>query len=143
MFPIGLAQMLGWACLALTCVAAAWRGGPPEKLGASLSAAAWVVSTLVERRHNWLEPQFGIFAVDVVMLFALIALAFWSRRYWAIWAAGFQAIGVLTHLLFLINPAALYRAYYMSNFSIAFLVLGAIVAGVIFESAKSPVISRR
>jgi len=143
MFPIALAHQLGWTCLALTFIVAVWRGGLPEKLGASLSVAAWVASTLVEQRHNWLEPQYGIFAVDIVVLLGLTALAFWSRRYWSVWAAGFQAVGVLTHLLFLINPAALYRAYYMSNFSIAFLVLGAIVAGTIFERPKPPVVSRR
>jgi len=143
MFPVDLAQALGWACLALTCVVATWRGAWPEKLGASLAVAAWVASVLVEQRRNWLEPQVAVFVVDAILLAALAALALWSRRYWAIWAAGFQAIGVLTHVLFLINPAALYRAYYMSSFSIAFLVLGAIVAGVIFERSKPPAVSRR
>jgi hypothetical protein len=143
MFPIALAQMVGWVSLALTCLAAGWRGERPEKLGAALVAAAWVVSTLVERRHNWLEPQYGILAADVVTLLALAALAFWSRRNWAICAAGFQAIAVLTHLVFLINPQALYRAYYMSNFSIGFLLLGAILAGVFFEASRPASVSRR
>ena len=143
MFPIALAQLFGWVCLGLTCVAAGWRGRAPEKLGAGLVAAAWVLSTLVEQRHNWLEPQYGILAVDVATLAGLAGLAFWSRRYWAICAAGFQAIAVLTHLVFLINPQALYRAYYMSNFSIGFLLLGAILAGVLFEAPRPAPVSRR
>jgi len=136
MFPVDLAQLLGWTCLALTCVAAAWRGGRAERLGAAVVAVAWVITALVERRHDWLEPQYGILAVDVVTLLALAAIALRARRNWAICAAGFQAIAVLTHLVFLINPAALYRAYYMSNFSIGFLLLGAILAGVIFERSN-------
>ena len=143
MFPIALAQMVGWACLAATCLAAGWRGERPEKIGAGLVAAAWVLSTLVERRHNWLEPQYGILAVDITTMVGLAALAYWSRRGWAICAAGFQTIAVLTHLVFLINPQALYRAYYMSNFSIGFLLLGAILAGVLFETERPAPISRR
>jgi len=143
MFPISLAQLFGWASVALTCVAAGWWGGLAEKLGAALIAATWVASTLVEQRHNWLAPQFGLLAVDVLTFVALAALAFWSRRNWAICAAGFQAIAVLTHLVFLINPAAFYRAFYMSNFSIGFLLLSAVLAGVIFESRPQPAVSRR
>ena len=50
---------------------------------------------------------------------------------------------MLTHLVFLINPQALYRAYYMSNFSIGFLLFGAILAGVLFETERPTPISRR
>jgi len=143
MFPVDLAQWLGWISLVLTCVAAAWRGGLPERLGAGLVAAAWVLTLLVEQRRNWLEPQFGMFAVDIATFLGLAALAFLYRRYWAICAAGFQAIAVLTDLIFMINPAVFYRAYYMSNFSIGFLLLGAILAGIIFEWAKPGPVSRR
>lgn len=143
MFPVDLAQLLGWTCLILTCLAAAWRGGRPERLGAGVVAAGWIISTLVERRHDWLEPQYGILAVDGATLLALAALALWAHRNWAICAAGFQAIAVLTHLVFLIDPPALYRAYYMSNFSIGFLLLGAILAGVMLETARPLPVSRR
>ena len=142
MFPIALAQLVGWAAVALTCVAAAWRGERPERLGAGLIAVAWVLSTMVERRHNWLEPQYGILAVDVATFIGLTGLAFACRRAWAICAAAFQSVAVLTHVAFLINPAALYRAYYMANFSIGFLLLGAVIGGVLLESARSP-FSRR
>ena len=136
MFPVNLAQLLGWTCLAMTCAAVAWRGELPEKLGATVIVAAWVLSTVFEQRRSWLEPQVGVFMVDILALIAFVAIAYWSRRYWAIWVAGFHAVGVLTHLLFLINPRALYRAYYMLSFSIGFLLLGALLAGVMFEAGK-------
>ena len=143
MFPVNLAQLLGWACLAFTCVVVAWRGGRPEKLGAGVIAAAWVLSTLVEQRHSWLEPQVGVFIVDILALIAFVAIAYRYRRYWAIWVAGCHAVGVLTHVLFLIDPKALYRAYYMLSFSIGFLLLGALLAGAMFETGKSDALSRR
>lgn len=142
MFPIFLAQLIGWIAVAVACIAAAWRGERPERLGAVLITSAWALTALVERRNNWLEPQYGILAVDTATFIGLAAIAFLFRRAWAICAASFQAVAVLTHVAFLIDPAVLYRAYYMANFSIGFLLLGAVVGGVLLESARSPV-SRR
>jgi len=130
-----LAQIVGWTALALTCAVVFWRGERPERLGAALIAVAWLLTPLVELRRSWFEPQLGILAVDVATLVALVALAFRSRRYWAICASAFQAIAVLTHLAFLINPEALYRAYLFGNFSIGFLLLGSILGGTLIEAA--------
>lgn len=143
MFPVALAQVLGWIAVLITCLAAAWRGERPERLGAALIAVAWGLTDLAEQRHNWLEPQYGILAVDFATFIGLATIAFVFRRAWAICAAAFQAVAVLTHLAFMIDPAALYRAYYMANFSIGFLLLGADVGGVLLESARSPFSRRR
>jgi len=142
MFPVILAQGIGWFAVALTCIAAVWRGERPERLGAALIAIAWALTDLVEQRNNWLEPQYGILTVDIATFIGLAAIAFAYRRAWAICAASFQAVAVLTHLAFLLDPAVLYRAYYMANFSIGFLLLGAIIGGVLMESGRSP-LSRR
>ncbi len=91
---------------------------------------------MVERRDGWLAPQIGILVVDIATLVALSVLAAWYARYWPVWAAGFQAVAVLTDLAFLIDPRAVYRAYYFGNFSIGFLLLGAILAGVIIERER-------
>jgi hypothetical protein len=92
----------------------------------------------VELRESWYQPQYGIFIVDLLTLAALVVLAMRFDRYWPICAAGFQAVAVLTHLAFLINPRALYRAYLFGNFSIGFLLLGAVLGGVIIEGRSPP-----
>jgi hypothetical protein len=127
------AQLVGWIAVGVTCVLAFWRGGRPERLGAVLIAVTWAVTPLVELRRSWFEPQPGILAVDALTLAALVGLAFGYRRYWTICAAAFQAVAVLTHLAFLTNPHALYRAYLFANFSIGFLLLGAILGGIVIE----------
>ncbi|QUD87873.1 hypothetical protein [Phenylobacterium montanum] len=132
------AQIVGWAALALAWSAALWKGGRPERLGASLVGAAWILTPIVELRESWYQPQYGILAVDFLTLVGLAALAMRYGRYWPICAAGFQAIAVLTHLAFLVNPQALYRAYLFGNFSIGFLLLGAILGGVIMEGGTPP-----
>ena len=131
-----LANLINLLALVATCAIAVWRGRRPERAGALIIAAGFLLTPLVERRESWFQPQFGIFAVDVATLVALVALAFWYGRYWSICAAAFQAIAVLTHFAFLLNPHAIYRAYYFANFSIGFLLLGALLGGVFIESAE-------
>jgi hypothetical protein len=128
------AQQIGTAALALSCGLAFWRGARPDKLGAAAIAAAWITTPLVERRGDWFQPQYGILVVDSLLLTVLIALALRSGRRWPVCAAAFQSFTVLTHLAFLVNPYALYRAYYYANFASGFLLLGALFAGVLLES---------
>ena len=137
MFPMTSAQIVSWAALAMTCAIVAWRGRRPERLGMAVVAVGWVVTPFVQRLGSWYEPQYGILAVDVVVLAALVALAFRYDRYWPICATAFQAVAVLTHLAFLINPRALYRAFYFGNFAIGYLILGAIIGGVAIESGAA------
>ncbi len=135
------AQWVGWTALTLVCAAAVWRGGRPEKIGAFLIAVGWILSPFVEQRVSWYEPQLGILAVDVAAMVGFVLLAYHYSRYWPIWAAAFQAVTILTHLAFLVNPRALYRAYLFGGFSIGFLVLGALFGGVVMEGA-TPMLHR-
>jgi hypothetical protein len=134
MFFLVLVKYLNWIALILTCVIAFWRGRQPERLGALVVGVAFLVTPLVEQRESWLRPQYGILAVDVALLALLVALAVRYDRYWPICASAFQAVAVLTHFVFLINPQALYRAYFFANFSVGFLLLGAVLGGVVIES---------
>ena len=127
------AQQIGTLDLVLTCSLAAWRGGPAERWGAALFAVAWVASPIAELRQSWYQPQYGIFAIDLAVLVSLTVISAAYGRAWAICAAGFQALAVLFHVAFLVNPHALYRAYLQANFAAGFLVLGALMGGVLIE----------
>jgi hypothetical protein len=127
------AQITGWAALTTACAIAARWGRRPERLGAAAIVVAWVATTLVERRDSWFAPQTGILCVDVAMLGAFVVLGVRYGRYWPLAAAGFQAVAVLTDAAFMVEPGPLYRAYYFGNFSIGFLLLGALVGGVVIE----------
>ena len=130
-----LAQFVNAAALVLTCAIVFGRGRQPERIGMTVIAMAFLVTPLVEARGSWYEPQYGILAVDVLTLAALIAISVLYDRYWPICAAAFQAVAVLTHVAFMIDPAALYRAFYFGNFSIGFLLLGSILGGAFIEAA--------
>jgi len=126
-------QFVNWLSLAAAVGFTFHRGGRTDRLGAAVIAAAFILTPLVQRRDSWFAPQIGMMTVDVLALFGLAFIALRYDRKWPIVAAGFQTAAVLTHLAFLINPQALYRAYYMANFSIGYFILGSMVGGVMIE----------
>jgi len=130
-----LTQFVNATALVLTCAIVFGRGRGPERLGMTVLAMAFLVTPLVQARGSWYEPQYGILTVDALTLAALIAMSFWCDRYWPICAAAFQAVAVLTHVAFLIDPTGLYRAFYFGNFAIGFLLLGSILGGTLIEVA--------
>jgi hypothetical protein len=130
---VTLEQILSWSALALAVAAAVWRGRQPERLGAAVAASAWLLSFLVFRKESWFVPQYGVMAVDGSALIAFLVMAFAYDRYWLICISAFQALAFLSHFIFLIDPHALYRAYYYANFGFGYLMLGSLIGGVIIE----------
>ena len=85
--------------IGLCCLYAMLRGGPPERIGAAIFATAYILSLIAASsggaRYEWVEV--GVFAVDVAMLLALLALALRANRFWTLWVAAFQIIGTAGH----------------------------------------------
>lgn len=46
-----------------------------------------------------------VLAIDILTLAALLVLALASRPLWTLWAAGFQLLGVATHISVFVNAA--------------------------------------
>jgi DNA repair protein RadC len=91
-----LTQVAFLALFLAALTAAFGRGGRPERLGGGfLLGAALATPLLQTQRFTGIE--FGIAAIDIALLAALVWLAFTSDRRWPIFAAAFQAVGVLTH----------------------------------------------
>lgn len=92
--------VLYFACLVFVVVYAWRRGGRPEQagalvllLGSLLTMAAGSPAIL-----RFASIEFGILVVDLMVLAAFLALALSSDRYWPLWTAALQLIGVLAHL---------------------------------------------
>ena len=93
--------LIFWAILLICCGYALLRGRKYERLAASLFLAATVLSFLA---HMYLRAGYGVMnagevAVDTAVLVALIAIALSSDRFWPLWAAGFQLVGSMAHVL--------------------------------------------
>ena len=88
-----------FGCL-LATVAYAWlRGGKTERLGALLLVAATLLTILAGSPavRRFASVETGILVVDVAILAAFLWLALFSDRYWPLWIAALQLIGVLAH----------------------------------------------
>lgn len=117
----------------ITCGYAIWRGGVPERIGGGALLVGWLLSPLVTRTAAWDAPQYGILVVDLTLLGIFMALAFRSGRWWPIFAAGVQLVGVLSHLVLIIQPSFLPRAYYALIAAGGYLLALIIVMGALLE----------
>lgn len=103
--------------LLTAAAAAAWLvGGRPERQVAAMLVAATIASKLVA----W--PLYGhfavfeaaLFAIDVLLLAGLLAVALTSDRYWPLWLTPLHAYTVIAHVGRWIMPDTL-AAVYLSN----------------------------
>jgi urea transporter len=94
-----------WAILLICCGYALLKGRKYERLAAVLFLTATVLSFLT---HMYLRAGYAVInagevAVDAAVLVALIAIALASDRFWPLWAAGFQLVGSMAHVLKMID----------------------------------------
>lgn len=88
-----------FGCLLATLAYAWWRGGRPERLGALLLIAGSLLTMLAGSPavRRFASVETGILLVDFATLAAFLWLALFSDRYWPLWIAALQLIGVLAH----------------------------------------------
>ncbi|HRD46511.1 MAG TPA: hypothetical protein PLF78_08515 [Caulobacter sp.] len=90
---------IAFALVLLIATAGAFlRGGPVERRGAGLFAfgmAAFVVAEAVT--FNGVRAG-TLFAIDLLVLFGLVALAWKSPRPWPVYACGFQTMVLAGHV---------------------------------------------
>ncbi len=102
-----------FAFQAVATVYALSRGGSPERLvGASLLAASiigWALQTPFGQRFHGIE--YGVLAVDLVLAAALLAIALAADRFWTLWLAAMQLLGLGSHLVRLVEPGFARTAY--------------------------------
>lgn len=96
---------------------ALWRGRTDEKLIASVcviaSLATFALAAPVDLRYSTLE--FGVLAVDLLVLGVFIHVALRSDRFWPLWVSGLQLTTSIAHLLKAVQPELLPIAYAMAG----------------------------
>lgn len=114
--------------LMAVCALAVWRGRDEERLAAAGMLANWSLSRILFQAHSQ-GLQAGVFAVDVILLGLYVWLALRSRRYWPLFAAGFQLLAIITHMGRMIDPRMSGWAYLTAEIIWSYLVLWAIAWG--------------
>jgi hypothetical protein len=109
--------------MAASCGFALWRGGRPERAAAATCLAAWVATRLAYNSGNWIDPQWGVLAVDVAFLAVLVYLALTTDRAWLLFAAAFQLLGVAIHVAITIDRGIRASAYISALVIWSYLIL--------------------
>lgn len=113
-----------------TCALAVWRGRDQERLAAGVYLAAWAL-TLVVFRSNSEDLQWPVLIIDTCLLGILIVLALRSQRFWPLFAAAFQLLGVITHVARALDAAVSGWAYQTAGLIWSYMVISAIAYGSI------------
>lgn len=106
-----------------------WRGGRVERAVAVANVIAWVATIAVQNRTNWVDPQWGMFTVDVLFLGVLLVLVVRTDRFWIMPAAAFQLLGVVTHAAIIADDGVRARAYITALILWSYLVLITLAVG--------------
>jgi hypothetical protein len=116
----------------LLALAAYRRGGPPERLAATI-IAAWV---LIDATYHLLFGPSGFDRVDPVHvvldggeLVAITWLALRANRMWPLWAAAAQLLCFSGHIAVWLEPGGMRRAYWAMTQLPQYIQLGALLLG--------------
>ena len=98
-----LPAQIGAAFMVLVGLFAFMKGDEPERIGAGTYLLAWFASLLAQQDGQLYGIQWGMFAIDIVMLLVFAALVWKSSRAWPVWACGLQALSVMTHIMLMLD----------------------------------------
>jgi hypothetical protein len=131
MFFTTLYQQSVLIFLILSCVLALWWGERTERIAAVAMFAAWIVTPFAANPDRWSQPQYGVLAVDLVLLAVLVAISLRTDRWWPLWATAFHAVGVCIHIAVMVDPKVWPRAYFFAGGIFGRLTLIALVVGAV------------
>jgi hypothetical protein len=102
-----------WIVLFATCGYALWRGRKYERIAAIVFIAATVTSVVARSplHGRYVELEASDLIVDTAVLFAVVAIALVSDRFWPLWAAGLQLVDSMSHVLKAIDADLLPTVY--------------------------------
>ena len=102
-----------WALLLATFAYAIWRGRSDERIAASTCLLATIATQFVmpPPSDRYSGVQFGLVAIDLVVLAAFVAVGLRSQRFWPLWIAGLQLTNSMAHLMKAIESDLFPTAY--------------------------------
>jgi hypothetical protein len=108
-----LRLILFWLLLLVSCGYALWRGRKYERIAALVFVTATILSILGHSplRGRYVEIEASDLIVDTAVLFAVIAIALASDRFWPLWVAGLQLVDSMSHVMKAIDANLLPTVY--------------------------------
>ena len=107
-----LSTQIGAVLTVLVVAFAFLKGDEPERIAAGGYVVLWFASLLIQNDGASGGTQWGLMAIDSIMLAVFAGLAWKSRRTWPVWAAAFQSLTVMSHILTLVDIRPPMSAFY-------------------------------
>jgi hypothetical protein len=85
------------------CAFAIAKGDRPERLMAGALMIGWLATLTVRSDTDISGAVWMLMGIEVLLLVPLLGLGWKTDRAWPIWAAGFQSITVLVHVVTMID----------------------------------------
>lgn len=125
------------------CVAAAgyalWLGGPPERIAAKI-VIVWLLTDvgyhLIFGPSGFIVVDPAHLVIDGAELVAITWLALRANRIWPLWAAAAQVMTFSGHIVAMIEPGGVNRAYWAMTQLPPYIQLFALVCGATFHSYR-------
>jgi hypothetical protein len=119
----------GWSFLTAVCLLAAIFGRWEERVAAGAFLMDSALTRLF-RDHSWIGPQWAEFWMDLGFLALLIFIALRTRRFWPLFAAGFQLLTIVTHTARMLDPKVNGWTYATAVIIWSYMIMYAILFGV-------------
>jgi hypothetical protein len=123
------AAQIGAVLMAGVCLFAAWPGIPAQRWAAAAVFLAWMGSAALQDREDLINPQYAIFALDVVAAAAFTAMALAWRKTWLMAMAAFQLLTTATHVAVMIDLRIWVYAYLSAYLVWSYALLAALAWG--------------
>jgi len=107
-----LPTQIGAGLTVLVVAFAFLKGDEPERIAAGGYVLSWFASLLIQGDGAVGGTNWGLMAIDAIMLAVFVALAWKSQRAWPIWAAALQSLTVMSHILTLVDIRPPVSAFY-------------------------------
>lgn len=85
------------------CAFAIGMGQEPERRAAGALVIAWLATLAVRRETDLAGGIWAVMAIELLLFVFLLLLGWKSNRTWPIWAAAFQSVTVLVHVVVMID----------------------------------------
>lgn len=117
-----LYSQIGAAVGVIVVAFAFLKGDEPERVGAGIYALGSLAALLVQDDSQLYGPQWGLLAVETVVLAAYVGVAWKSRRSWPILASALQAVVAMSYVLPMVDVrppiAAVYAVVNLASYGI-------------------------
>jgi hypothetical protein len=126
---VTLSAQIGAVLMAAVCLFAAWPGARPQRWAAAFVFLAWIGSAALQDRDDLINPQYAIFALDVVAAAAFTGMALAWRKTWLMAMAAFQLLTTATHVAVMIDLRIWVYAYLTAYLVWSYALLAALAWG--------------